>query len=221
MRSSLGARLAASVPAAIVAVALSIAPVAAQQVPHMPDPVAVTVSPASTALLVMDVVPAICSAQQPNCIALVPRLAALIAAARKAGVFVVYSAAQLTPLAEPVGPVPFLTAIAPQKGDPIILGAAQDRFFSTTLDGLLRRHGVTTLILTGWRENGSVLYTAVGANLHDYTVVVAEDATSATHDYDVAVGRYQLLTQLNGNANNEPLKKGAVTLSRGDLITYR
>lgn len=53
------------------------------------------------------------------------------------------------------------------------------------------------------------------------TSVVAEDATSATNDYDVAIGRYQLLTQLNGNAKNEPLKKGAVTLSRSDLITFR
>ena len=44
MRSSIGARLAASVLAPMVAIAVSIAPVAAQQVPHMPDPVAVTVS---------------------------------------------------------------------------------------------------------------------------------------------------------------------------------
>ena len=86
---------------------------------------------------------------------------------------------------------------------------------------MLRRHGITTLILAGWRINGSVLYTAVGANLRNYTVVVAEDATSATTDYDIAIGRYQLLTQLNNNAKNEPLKKGAVTLSRSDLITFR
>jgi nicotinamidase-related amidase len=221
MRSSIGARLAASELAPFVAVAISIAPVSAQQVPHMPDPVAVTVSPATTALLVMDVIPGICNAQQPNCLAMVPRVAALIAAARKAGVFVVYSAAQPAGLVEPIAPVPFLPAIAPQNGDPLVLGAGQDRFFATSLDGLLRRHGITTLILAGWRENGSVLYTAVGANLYNYTVVVAEDGTSATTDYDIAIGRYQLLTQLNNNAKNEPLKKGAVTLSRGDLITYR
>jgi hypothetical protein len=51
--------------------------------------------------------------------------------------------------------------------------------------------------------------------------VVPDDATSAAKDYDVAIGRYQLLTQLNANAANEPLKKGAVTLSRTDLITFR
>jgi hypothetical protein len=46
-----------------------------------------------------------------------------------------------------------------------------------------------------------------GANLHNYTVVVAEDGTSASTDYDIAIGRYQLLTQLGGNTKNEPLKK--------------
>jgi nicotinamidase-related amidase len=203
------------------ALGCAIAPAAAQQVPAMPVPVAVSVSPATTALLVMDVITPICNAQQPNCLTIVPHVAALIAAARKAGVMVVYSYAAPAGLVEPIAPPPFLTAIAPQSGDTIIVGAAQDRFFSSPLDGLLRRHGITNLILAGWRENGSVLYTAVGANLHNYTVVVAEDGTSATTDYDIAIGRYQLLTQLSNNAKNEPLKKGAVTLSRGDLITFR
>lgn len=208
---------------ALLVLALAAAPRAAgaQQVPAMPAPVAVSVAPGATALLVMDVIPAICNAKQPNCLAMVPHVAALIAAARKAGVLVVYSAAMPGGFTEPIEPLQFLPAIAPQKGDPIVPGVAQDRFFSTALDGLLRRHGVTTLILTGWRENGSVLYTAVGANLHDYTVVVAEDGTSASTDYDIAIGRYQLLTQLSNNAKNEPLKRAAVTLSRGDLITFR
>jgi nicotinamidase-related amidase len=152
---------------------------------------------------------------------MLPRVAALTAAARKAGAFVVYSAAAPNGLTVPVTAPAFLPGVQPQSGDPIVLGAGQDRFYSTALDGLLRSHGITTLILAGWRENGSLLYTAVGANLHNYTAVVAEDATSATMDYDVAIGRYQLLTQLNGNAKNEPLKKGAVTLSRSDLITFR
>src|SRR5580700_6354776 len=119
MRPSIGARLAANVAGLLVTIAVSIGPVAAQQVPRMPDPVAVTLSPATTALFVMDVIPAICNAQQPNCLAMVPRVAALIAAARKAGVFVAYSAAQPDGLVEPVTIPPFLPAIAPQKNDPI------------------------------------------------------------------------------------------------------
>jgi hypothetical protein len=52
-------------------------------------------------------------------------------------------------------------------------------------------------------------------------VVVPDDGTAAAQDYDVAVGRYQLLTQLNANATNEPLKKAAATISRTDLITFQ
>jgi nicotinamidase-related amidase len=217
---SLGTRLAGGMLAAFAAVTIAVAPAAAQQVPQMPPPVAVTLDSPTTAVLVMDVITPICTAQ-PNCVAMVPHVAALIAAARKAGSLVIYSAAMPDGLAAPVVGPPILPAIEPQKGDPIVLGAGQDRFFATALDELLRKHGVRTIVLAGWRENGSVLYTAVGANLHNYTAVVAEDSTSASTDYDVAIGRYQLLTQLSNNAKNEPLKKGAVTLSRGDLITFR
>jgi nicotinamidase-related amidase len=220
MTTNFATRLTSSILAGCAAVALAFAPAGAQQVPAMPGDVAVTLSAATTALIVMDVVPPICG-PQATCIAMLPRVAALTAAARKAGVFVVYSAAAPNGLTVPVTAPVFLPSVQPQTGDPIVLGAGQDRFYSTALDGMLRAHGITTVILAGWRENGSVLYTAVGANLHNYTAVVAEDATSATNDYDVAIGRYQLLTQLNGNAKNEPLKKGAVTLSRSDLITFR
>ena len=203
-----------------VALLFAAAPAGAQTVPVMPAPVAVTVAPATTALIVMDVIAPICT-PQPNCVALVPHLAALIAAARSAGVLVVYSAAAPAGLTAPLANPPFLAAIAPQAGDPVVAGAGQDRFYSTALEGVLRRHGITTLILSGWRENGSVLYTAVGANLRGFTAVVAEDTTSASTPSDVAIGRYQLLTQLNANPKNEPLHAGAVTLSRGDLITFR
>ena len=170
----------------------------------------------------MDVITPICNAQQPNCVAIVPHVAALIAAARKAGALVVYSAAAPNGLVAPV------TAAA--------VSGRRSRRRTATRSCWVRAKTASTrprsigccagtasrpLILAGWRENGSVLYTAVGANLHNYTAVVAEDATSATTDYDIAIGRYQLLTQLNNNAKNEPLKKGAVTLSRGDLITFR
>jgi nicotinamidase-related amidase len=221
MTTRLGTRVMRLLLGLAIAAATTAGPAGAQTVPAMPAPVAVTLAPATTALLVMDVIAPICNAQQPNCLALVPRVANLIAAARKAGVWVLYSAAAPSGLVAPVAAPPFLAAIAPQSGDPIVLGAGQDRFYSTALDGLLRAHGITTVILAGWRENGSVLYTAVGANLHGYTAVVAEDSTSATTDSDIAIGRYQLLTQLSNNAKNEPLKKGAVTLSRGDLITFR
>jgi nicotinamidase-related amidase len=204
--------------ALVVALSLACVPAGAQQVPVAPGAVAVTVSPTATALMVMDLTQQPCGVQAA-CVAFVPHVAAMIAAARKSGALVVYSSNG--GISAPVTSPSFLPAIAPQSGDPIIFGAGQDRFYSTPLDGLLRQHGITTIIMAGWRENGSILYTAVGANLRNYTVVVPVDGTSASTDADIAIGAYQLLTQLNANPKNEPLHKGAVTLSRSDLITYR
>jgi nicotinamidase-related amidase len=206
--------------AVVLVFALIAVPGGAQTLPAAPAPVAVAVGGATTAVLVLDLIDPICNAQ-PRCIAFLPRVTSLLTAARRAGALVVYSAANPDGIVSPVKQPPFVAAVAPAAGDPIVLGNGQDRFFATRLDLTLRTRGITTLILVGWRENGSVLYTAVGANLRGYTVVVADDATSATQDYDVAVGRYQLLTQLNANPKNEPLHKGAVTLSRTDLITFR
>ena len=210
-------------PANIVAAAMTVAllggPAAAQQLPSAPNPVAVALSGPTTAVLVLDVITPIC-ASQPRCQAFVPRIVSLLSAARRAGSLVAYSAANPNGVVAPIVQPPFLAEIAPVAGDPIVMGVGQDRFFETRLDLTLRAKGITTLILVGWRENGSLLYTAVAANLRSYTVVVADDATSATNDYDIAVGHYQLLTQLNANPENESLRKGAVTLSRTDLIAF-
>ena len=187
-------------------------PALAQQVPPVPAPVSVTLDHADTAVLVLDITTQTCS-PQPNCLEFVPRVANLLSNARADNVLVVYS----TPATSP----PILPDVAPQPGDPVFAGIGQDRFFDTALDEMLRARNISNLVLVGWRENGSVLYTAVGGNLRTYTVVVADDGTSAMTDADVAIGRYQLLTQLNANANNEPLQKGATTLSKTDMITFQ
>ena len=201
-------------------VALIAAGVTAQQLPASPNPVPVMVDSKTTALLVLDMAESPCK-PQPKCMALLPRIAALLAAARRAGALVVHSSADPRGITAPIAQPPFLESVTPVGGEPVVIGGSQDRFFGTLLDQLLRRRHIATLVLSGWRENGSVLYTSVGATIRNYTVVVADDATSAPQDYDVAVGRYQLLTQLNANPTNEPLKSAAVTISRTDMITFR
>jgi len=144
---------------------------------------------------------------------MVPLIASLLANARAAGAYVVYSIPNATSSVLP--------DVAPQPGDPVFPGHGQDRFYNTDLDSMLQSHGITTVVLVGWKEDGSVLYTSVGATLRGYTVVVPEDGTSAAQDYDVAIGRYMMLTQTNSNPTNQPLKPDAVTLSRTDLITFQ
>ncbi len=184
------------------------------QMPAPPAPVAVAVKPATTALFVSDVVQPICQAQ-PTCSGgMLPKIAALMARARKAGMLVVYST-QEPNMAK------WMPDVAPAVGDPLIPSKGQDRFYSTELDNVLKAKGITTVILTGWKVSGSILYTSVGATLRGYTVVVPADTTSAPNDYEIPIGIYAMLNQNSANASNEPLKPKATTLSRSDLISFQ
>jgi nicotinamidase-related amidase len=180
------------------------------QIPAVPDPVAVTLNIATTALVVQDMTDVTCG-PQPNCLAMVGGMAALIRRARAAGVTVAYTVGSAggTPLPE----------MATAPGDPIVQGA-QNKFRHTMLDDFLRDRGIQTVILAGWRANGSILFTAHGATVLRYTVVIPTDATGAAQDHDYAIGLYMVLNLINANPTNEPLKKGAVTLSRTDLISF-
>jgi len=198
----------------VLAVLPPVAPVVgAQASPTIPAPVAVTLDPATTAFLVLDLNTAVC-APQPGCQATLPATAAFLDRARQANVFVVYSTSSAPGATT-------LPEVAPRPDDPIVVGRA-DKFFNTQLDDLLRNRGIRTAVIVGTAANGAVLYTAFGANLRGYTAVVAEDGISAPDDFAVLLTRYQLLNQPGvSNPANEPLREGAVTLSRTDLLSFR
>ena len=189
-------------------------PLITLQMPALPDPVPVVLKPATTALLIFDVVEPIC-AKQPICTeVMVPAIVSLLTRARKAGVPVLYST-------RAPNVSKWLPEIAPAPGEPIIESIGQDRFYNTDLDKTLKAKGIATVILTGWKVSGSVVYTSVGATLRGYTVVVPTDASLAATDYEVTIGQFQILNQNSANADNEPLKPKASTLSRSDLITFQ
>ena len=184
------------------------------QMPSPPDPVPVVLNPATTALLIFDIVDPICS-RQPNCTTrMVPAISSLLARARQAGVTVAFGTRAPTMSK-------WLPEVLPAPGDIKIESQAQDRFYNTDLDKTLKAKGITTLILAGWKVSGSVTYTSVGATLRGYTVVVPVDASLDATDYEIAIGLYQILHQHSENAANEPLKDRASTLSRTDLITFK
>jgi len=189
-------------------------PMVTLQMPATPDPVKVVLNPATTAVLVSDIVDPICKSQ-PKCTGtMVPAIASLLAQARKAGVLIVYATRQPT-ISK------WLPEVTPAAGDPVIASHAQDRFYNTDLDKTLKTKGITTLILTGWKVSGSVAYTSVGATLRDYTVVVPVDASLAGPDFETSIGFFQILNQSSANPTNEPLKPKASTLSRSDLINFQ
>jgi nicotinamidase-related amidase len=184
------------------------------QMPAPPAPAAVSLKPATTALFVSDVVEPICNTQPEKCVqGMVPKIADLIARARKAGMLVAYST-------QDANMEKWMPQVKPAAGDPLIPSKGQDRFFSTELDNVLKGKGITTVILTGWKVSGSILYTSVGATLRGYTVVVPADTTSAPTDYEIPIGIYAILNQNAANPKNEPLKPKTSTLSRSDLIKF-
>src|SRR5712671_1980439 len=189
-------------------------PLLTLQMPALPDPVRVTLKPATTALLVLDYVEEICHSQ-PKCRSqMLPAMTPFFAQVRKAGLVVAYGTREQNMSK-------WLPEVAPAPGDIKIVNTAQDRFYNTDLDKALKAKGITTIILVGWKVSGSLTYTSVGATIRDYTVVVPMDTTAAATDYEQAIGFYQILNQGNSNLTNQPLKPKSPTLSRTDMITFQ
>ena len=189
-------------------------PMQTLQMPSMPDPARITLSSKTTALMMFDYVEDICATQPKIKSLLLPAMIPFMQRVRKAGLVVAYGtrAQNMTH---------WLKEVAPIEGDIKIASTAQDRFYNTDLDKLLKSKGITTLIMAGWKISGSVTDTSVGAMIRDYTVVIPADTTAAATDYETAIGFYNVLNSGNANLTNEPLKPKSVTLSRTDLIAFQ
>jgi nicotinamidase-related amidase len=184
------------------------------QMPAMPAPARVTLNPKTTALMVLDYVEDICNSQAKCKSQMLPAMTPFMAQVRKAGLTVAYGtrAQNMTK---------WLPEVAPAPGDIKIVNTGQDRFYNTDLDKELKAKGINTIIMVGWKISGSVTYTSVGAMIRDYTVVIPVDTTTATTDYETAIGFYNVLNSGNANLTNQVLKPKAVTLSRTDMIAFQ
>jgi nicotinamidase-related amidase len=180
-------------------------------IPELPPPVAVTLDPKTTAVVVLDISDTSVK-QVPACLASAPGVRTLLDAARAASARVVFSlgrAAEQRVFAD----------LAPRADEPVVRSSA-DKWFNTDLEA--RLDGVTTAVIAGTAANGAVLYTSFGACARGLTVVVAEDGITSRDPLARWVARYQLLNQPGfANAANAPLAPRAVTLSRTDLIAFK
>ena len=145
---------------------------------------------------------------------MLPAMTPFMERVRKAGLVVVYGTRERN-MAH------WLKEVAPMPGDIKVLNVAQDRFYKTDLDKSLKEKGIKTLIMAGWKISGSITYTAVAAMVHDYTVVIPMDTTSAGSGYETTIGFYNVLNSGNANLANAPLKPKAVTLTRTDMVTFQ
>ena len=160
----------------------------------------------TTALVIMDFVKQTCNPQaRPRCITSIPKVKAMIDAAKAKGVTVIW-----TIIAGPKVD-DYLSDVAPPAGTNPVVGQI-DKFVGTDLEKTLKDKGITTVVLTGTSAHGAVLFTASGAAMRGFNVVVPVDGMSASAPYAEQATAYVLAT-LPGLATK-------VTLTRGDMITY-
>lgn len=189
-------------------------PMITLQMPATPEPARVTLEPKTTALIMLDYVEDIC-AIQPTCKnQMLPAMIPFMERVRKAGMVIAYGTREQNKNH-------WLKEVAPQPGDIQIINTAQDRFYNTDLDKILKEKGIKTLIMVGWKISGSVTYTSVAAMVREYTVVIPMDTTSAGSPYETTIGFYNVLNSGNANLANQPMKPKSVTLTRSDLVTFQ
>ena len=159
--------------------------------------VSLTVDPATTALLVMDMqndqVGGVTGAGEDR--GIVERLARVIDAARGSGIAIVYIVArfraghpeahprnrfqmhnrEVNRLVEGSEGAAIHDGLAPQEGDLVVTKRRINGFFQTDLDILLRAHGIEHLVCTGIATGGVVLSTIRYAADLDYTLTALED----------------------------------------------
>jgi len=70
-------------------------------------------------------------------------------------------------------------ALAPQPGDYDIVKHRVSPFYATTLEAILKAHGITRLYVSGVSTSGAVLSAAKDGHDRDYDVYVIEDACAA------------------------------------------
>jgi nicotinamidase-related amidase len=140
----------------------------------------------TTALLMLDFLPANCG-NSPRCVGTLPAVRGLLDAARRAGALVVYT--QFPPFT--VNNV--LTQVPPLGGEPNVVALA-DKFINTNLDQILKDKGIKTVIVVGAAANGAVLYTGSDASMRGYKVIVPVDGMSGNSPYAEAYTATQLAT---------------------------
>ncbi len=205
-------------PLAAVAVVLAyVAPASAQTIidewnsvkaPPAPELTSVTVDPKSTALLMLDMVKQLCS-PNPRCIASLPNVQKLLAAARTNGATVVYSLPIIPPPGVVIGDT--MPEVAPKGNEPVV-HTFFDKFSNTDLDKILKDKGIKTVIIVGGVANGAVLYTGTSAFTHGYQTIISVDDIFGQSAYIEQYSVYQFV--------GAPVLGGKVILTRNDMIKF-
>lgn len=179
-------------------------------VPPPPEVQSFTVDSAQAALLILDMYTTFCSeAQRPRCVLTIPRIQRLLAEARARKMMVVYSGGPPNSTNFTMPPA----ALTPLADEPMVRSNA-DKWLDTDLEKMLKARGVRSVIITGTSAEGAVLYTAGGAALRGFKVIIPIDAISSANPFGELSSLWNLKNTSGSVASH-------VTLSRTDLITLR
>lgn len=164
----------------------------------------VTLDPKTTALLMLDFMNQSCG-KRPSCVATIPAMKKLLAAARAAKATVIYSIVANTTIAD------VIKDVAPEAGEPHVQ-SGPDKFLNTDLDKILKDKGIKTVIAVGTASNGAVLYTGSGAAFRGMNVVIPVDGMSAVDPYADKSTAFTFI--------NAPAVSAKTTLTRSDMIKF-
>jgi nicotinamidase-related amidase len=178
--------------------------------PPVPELKEVTVEPATTAVLMLDLMKAGCSAR-PRCIAAVPNMKRVNEAARAHNMLVWYSLVGSNGKAMPDDVVD--PAIKPRDGEWYRQGGP-DKFLGSTLEPNLKQAGIKTVIVCGNSYQGATVGTASGAAQRGYKVIIPVDCSAAEDVYNEQYATYHLVKSGPVGVTSQ------VTLTRSTMIKY-
>jgi nicotinamidase-related amidase len=182
---------------------------ASVKLPPAPELKPVTVDPKTTALLVLDMMKGNCGAR-PRCLATIPNVKKLLAAARAHDMMVVFNLTGAGKVEDMVDP-----SLAPRAGEFMVKGSGgADKFVNSNLDAGLKDKGIKTVIVTGTSAQGAVGGTTNGAAQRGYKAVVPIDGMSGEDAFNELYAIWHI--HKGGPVN---LTSNA-TVTRSDLITF-
>lgn len=184
-----------------------------------------TLDPTRTALLAMDLQSDIAVRLGDRAAPLLDRSAGALAAARTAGLHIIYVVVGFRPGYPEVSPrnqsfatlsqsgrfvtttpgADIAAPVRPAEGDVVVVKHRVSAFAGTDLDMILRARGIDTLLLMGIATSGVVLSTVRHAADADYRLVVIKDCCA---DFDDEV--HQVLTE-------KVFPRQATVLSAGEV----
>jgi nicotinamidase-related amidase len=177
---------------------------ASVKAPAAPALKPVTVDPKTTALLMLDFMNQNCG-KRPRCVASIPAMKKLLAAARAAKAPVIYSIIPNSTTAD------VIKDVAPEASEPHVQ-SGPDKFLNTDLDKILKDKGIKTVIAVGTSSNGAVLFTASGAAFRGMNVVVPVDGMTSVD----AIAEYASVIDFQ----TAPFVSNKTTLTRSDMIKF-